>query len=75
MKPKATPKTIFLTDEQMRRFSKNAHERYPFIYRENSVYDAELESMWRVTLSDERDIDLVPDLDPCELGDFELITD
>lgn len=49
-------KTIYLTDAQMRGFSKRAEARYPFIRRDyQAVYSAALEGIWRVDLQNDED--------------------
>ena len=54
-------KTIRVTDEQMFNIHKHLFEKYPWLYRKNEAYAAELVSAWDVTYDErfEKDIEEV----------------
>ena len=60
---KPTPITLLLTDEQMRTLSFNVGNKYPFSCKDESqFYEAELISIWKVTIKDPKDIILLTDI-------------
>ena len=42
-----------LTDEQMRKLSERVKEKYPWTCRKNTIYHAELVSLWSVEIREE----------------------
>jgi len=64
MKPKKPkPITLLLTDEQIRTLSHNVGSKYPFSCKDESqFYEAELISIWKVTIKDPKDIVLLTDI-------------
>ena len=46
---------MYLTDTQMRRFAKSIEKKYPWTCKENTIYKAELEGVWKVRIKDGED--------------------
>ena len=65
--------TVYLTDSEMDRINEYFHKTYPFIHRENTLYEVVgLCGIWEVKVN-ENSIDEVRALmEPCEIRGFEL---
>lgn len=65
-------RTIFVTDSEMERISDYLHNKYPFIYRENTLYTASLVGMWKLQVRVDCIEEVQSLLQPCEIHGFEL---
>ena len=65
-------KAIYVTDSEMERISDYFHKKYPFIYRENTLYHAILVGMWKVQVREDCIEEVQSLLKPCEIHGFEL---
>lgn len=43
---------VYLTDKQMRKLADKVKEKYPWTCRKNTIYTAELVSVWKVEITD-----------------------
>ena len=65
--------SVYATDEEMTAISEYMHNKYPFIYRDNTLYSAErLCGLWRVKVREDCIEEVQSLLQPCEIKGFEL---
>lgn len=43
-------KTIYMSDAQMARFAEKIERKYPWVRKDNTIYTAEMEGVWRVRI-------------------------
>jgi len=68
-------KTLYVTDREMDKIHKHFYTKYPWLYKGNTLYSASVVGMWELKMQEEDAREIVHLLKPCELGNFELLTD
>ena len=59
--------TLYLTDREINKVADYFAKKYPWICRENTIYSAELISIWKVEMSEDDAREVAHFMKPCDI--------